>query len=61
MISIPIACVPDSLQYYLDPARVAREEEEVDHLFESDFERDVYHLIATRGYAVRPPGYGWDP
>lgn len=42
------------LQYYLDPARVAREEEEVDHLFESDFERDVYHLIAARGYAVRP-------
>lgn len=42
------------LQYYLDPVRVAKEEEDVDKLFESNFERDVYHLIAARGYAVRP-------
>ncbi len=42
------------LRYYLDPVPVTREEEEVDKLFESNFERDVYRLIAARGYTVRP-------
>lgn len=42
------------LQYCLDPARVTRKEQEVEHLFESEFERDVYRLIIARGYTVRP-------
>lgn len=53
------------LQYFRDPARVAKEEKEVEHLFESGFEREVYRLITARGYAVRPqvkvgtPGQGY--
>jgi very-short-patch-repair endonuclease len=42
------------LRYCLDPARVVRAEKEVEHLFESELERDVFRLIVARGYAVRP-------
>jgi very-short-patch-repair endonuclease len=39
------------LSYMLDPAR--RTTEEVEHRFESDFERDVFRMITRRGFHVR--------
>lgn len=42
------------LRHCLNPHRVAVEEAKVKHLFDSDFERDVFRLISARGYSVRP-------
>lgn len=42
------------LRYCLDPQRVFREEREVEHLFDSQFERDVFRLVSSRGYSIRP-------
>jgi very-short-patch-repair endonuclease len=42
------------LQYCIDPHRVQEEMEEVNGLFDSEFERDVYRLIAARGYRIIP-------
>jgi very-short-patch-repair endonuclease len=42
------------LNYCINPGRVKKEIEKVDDLFESEFERDVFSLISSNGYAVTP-------
>jgi len=42
------------LSYCLNPGRVKREFEKVEKLFESTFEKDVFKLIESQGYAVTP-------
>ncbi|WP_052301971.1 AAA domain-containing protein [Desulfobacca acetoxidans] len=42
------------LNYFLQPHISAPSAQEVESLFESEFEREVYRLIKSRGYAVRP-------
>ncbi len=48
-------CVRYSLlQYCLEPNRVQLELREVEHEFDSEFEKDVFKLISSRGYRVVP-------
>ena len=50
---------PESVRYKLlsyceNPCRVQKEMDKYDDLFESEFERDVFKIIAGRGYKVVP-------
>ncbi|MGD6961519.1 AAA domain-containing protein [Fictibacillus phosphorivorans] len=48
-------CVRYSLlQYCLEPNRVQLELNEVEHEFDSEFEKDVFKLVAARGYRIVP-------
>jgi very-short-patch-repair endonuclease len=42
------------LNYCLNPGRVKKEIEKVEDLFESGFEKDVFSLISSNGYAITP-------
>jgi very-short-patch-repair endonuclease len=42
------------LNYCLNPGRVKREAKKVEDLFESGFEKDVFSLISSNGYAITP-------
>ncbi len=48
-------CVRYSLlSYCSNPSRVKRDLEKVKDLFESEFERDIFKIISSHGYAVTP-------
>jgi very-short-patch-repair endonuclease len=48
-------CVRYSLlQYCLEPNRVQLELNEVEHEFDSEFEKDVFQLVSARGYRIVP-------
>ena len=42
------------LSYCIDPGRVKKDLKLVEHLFESEFERDVFKLIESQGYSISP-------
>ena len=42
------------LSYRIDPGRVKKDLKLVEHLFESEFERDVFKLIESQGYSISP-------
>jgi len=42
------------LRYFLKPHPASIIDKDVEHLFESEFEKDVYQLLKAKGYAVRP-------